>query len=58
MIIKVLEDTQPLCSSVGKIAFLLIDDIERVSLCSPGWPGTCYEDQADLELTDLLASAF
>lgn len=48
--------TQPLCSSVGKIVFLLLfDDIERVSLCSPG---ICYEDQGDLELTDLLASAF
>lgn len=58
MIIKVLKDTQPLCSSVGKIVFLLIDDIERVSLYSPGWLGTCYEDHADLELTDLLASAF
>lgn len=26
--------------------------IERVSLCNPGLPGTCYVDQAGLKLTE------
>ena len=29
---------------------------ETVSLCSPGWPGTHYVNQAGLKLTDLPAS--
>jgi hypothetical protein len=31
---------------------------DRVSLCSPGCPGTHSVDQAGLELRDLSASAF
>jgi hypothetical protein len=30
---------------------------DRVSLCSPGYPGTHFVDQADLELRNLPASA-
>jgi hypothetical protein len=30
---------------------------DRVSLYSPGWPGTCSVGQADLEFGDLPASA-
>jgi hypothetical protein len=30
---------------------------DRVSLCSPGCPGTHFVDQADLELRNLPASA-
>jgi hypothetical protein len=30
---------------------------DRVSLYSPGWPGTCFVGQAGLKLRDLLASA-
>jgi hypothetical protein len=30
---------------------------DRVSLCSPGCPGTCSVDKAGLELRDLPASA-
>ena len=29
---------------------------DRVSLCSPGCPGTCFVDQADLEFRDQPAS--
>jgi hypothetical protein len=36
--------------------FLVLQD--RVSLCSPGCPGTHSVDQAGLELRDLPASAF
>jgi hypothetical protein len=35
--------------------FLVFRD--RVSLCSPGWPGTHSVDQAGLELRNLPASA-
>jgi hypothetical protein len=35
--------------------FLFFQD--RVSLCSPGCPGTHFVDQADLELRNLPASA-
>lgn len=34
--------------------FLL--SLDRVSLCSPTFPGTCSEDQVYLELTDTPAS--
>jgi len=30
--------------------------VNRASLCNPDWPGTYYVDQANLKLTDLLAS--
>jgi hypothetical protein len=28
----------------------------KVSLCSPGWPGTCYVEEADFRLRDPPAS--
>jgi hypothetical protein len=28
--------------------------LDRLSLCSPDWPGTSYANQAGLELTELL----
>ena len=31
---------------------------DRVLLCSPGWPGILYVDQASLKFRVLLASAF
>jgi hypothetical protein len=36
---------------------LPLDFQNRVSLCSPGYPGTLPVDQAGLDLRDLLASA-
>jgi hypothetical protein len=37
--------------------FVLFCFRDRVSLCSPGCPGTHFVDQAGLELRNLLASA-
>jgi hypothetical protein len=33
--------------------WFLVSFWDRVSLCSPGWPGTCFVDQAGLELTEI-----
>jgi hypothetical protein len=35
----------------------LVGFLDRVSLCSPGYPGTHFVDQADLKLRNPLASA-
>jgi hypothetical protein len=43
------------CSFVFVFCFLFFQD--RVSLCSPGCPGTHYVDQAGLELRNPPASA-
>jgi hypothetical protein len=39
-----------------KVVFGVGDGVERVSLCSPGNPGTHSVEQASLELRDLSAS--
>ena len=39
------------------VSFLFLEFRDRVSLCSPGCPGTHLVDQAGLELRNLPASA-
>jgi hypothetical protein len=47
------------CFSFCSVLFLFLFCFfpDRVSLCSPGCPGTHFVDQAGLKLRDLLASA-
>jgi hypothetical protein len=47
--------TGEMLSSCFFFLFLVFQD--RVSLCSPGYPGTHFVDQAGLELRNLPASA-
>jgi hypothetical protein len=40
----------------GWMKFVIVSFGDRVSLGSPGYPGTCFVDQAGLKLRDLPAS--
>jgi hypothetical protein len=43
--------------SLSLLVFFFLVSLDRVSLCSPGCPGTHSVDQAGLELRNLPASA-
>jgi hypothetical protein len=70
VVVNVRTDTSPLLFSMAlemvSYSFLFLFFVclfvcfvfeDRVSLCSPGCPGTHFVDQADLELRNLPASA-
>ena len=52
-------ETEAGCRFLTSVLYLwtFFSPCDRVSICSPGCPGTCSVDQAGLDLRDLPASA-
>lgn len=49
--------TIPGCKKIWVYLFIYLFISDKFSLCSPGYPRTCFVEQADLKLGDLSASA-